>query len=164
MWLIFLLLFPNVVLAEMIEVHKELVCSKDPITCSDELLTSLGNSPGFKLKADSPTDTVNGSVSVKFCNPILIDSEAKVAFRNGQIKEATLENIAAWLTEQGHRVERIDGNMVYCDSIIRVELYEKDRMSDGRGTVKIRKPLVRPSTDEIKTRITIHADKLKGDK
>lgn len=40
-----------------------------PDQCSDRLLARLGHGPAFRLKADAPTDTVHGSVSIRHTQP-----------------------------------------------------------------------------------------------
>lgn len=40
-----------------------------PAQCSDELLAKLGHGPAFRLKADTPTDTVHGAVMIRHAIP-----------------------------------------------------------------------------------------------
>ena len=50
--------------------HKVIDCSSmTPVACSDLLLVKLLHGPTFKLRADMPTDTVHGSVTIAHNTP-----------------------------------------------------------------------------------------------
>ena len=38
--------------------------------CTEVVLAALGHGPGLKLKADTPTETVHGAVTIQWCAPM----------------------------------------------------------------------------------------------
>lgn len=53
-----------------INISKSIDCvGKTSEACSDDVLTALGHGAAFTLKAEVPTDTVHGSVTILHCDP-----------------------------------------------------------------------------------------------
>jgi hypothetical protein len=48
----------------VIEQFRLQISCTDPFTCSERILSDLGNGPGFKLRAEHPSDSVHGSISI----------------------------------------------------------------------------------------------------
>ncbi len=64
-----------------------------PANCSDVCLEALSHGAGFKLKADSSTDTIHGSVTIQHSmppNPHLIIVEVYEEDRGRQRKPAKM--------------------------------------------------------------------------
>mgnify|MGYP001559233182 FL=1 len=57
--------------AKTVEHRRVLDCgTRTSAECSEAVVAALGHGPGFKLKADTPDDTVHGSVTIQWCDPM----------------------------------------------------------------------------------------------
>ncbi len=149
------LVFPVGASAKTITLHKTVDCGvMNSGECTDKLVSDLGDAPGFRLKATLPTDEVQGSVSVAFCDPITLGSDV-LQFKDGTKVVASASNVGAWLTEQGHQVTAITGSLVTCDSLITVETYDQDQAPTPKDKRKstLKKPLTVPSKQELEQKL-----------
>ena len=56
--------------ALVVEYETVITCgAMTPAECTETVLAALGHGPSFKLKADTPTDTVHGSVTIFWKSP-----------------------------------------------------------------------------------------------
>ena len=133
----------------------------DPKAMSDDLLMALGHCPTFKFKADSPTDTVHGALTIAHCDPRTLGEDV-LQFRNGKCEVATADNIGAWFEEQGHKLMKIVGNKAYGNTILDIKITDTDEAPDARHktTYKRAAPIL-PTAKECQDKINAHLS-LKG--
>jgi len=116
---------------------------------SDMCRGVLGESPTFKLMADNEEDTVHGFISITFCDPRVLGVD-ELLFQDGTVEIASVDNIADYWAEQGHRLDHIDGNTAWGQSIIEVEIYNADSLPSPAHKTTLKRP------DNMPTRAEIH--------
>lgn len=119
---------------------------------TDDVLVALGHGPDFKLRPDTPEDTVHGSVSVAFCFTRTLGVDI-LMFQDGHTEVASADNIDAWWQEQGHRLERVVGNKAYGNTMVDVELYDNDELPTPEHGTTIRRAVNWPTAAEIRRRL-----------
>ena len=133
----------------------------DSAKCCDEILTALGHGPTFKYKADSPTDTVHGALTIAHCDPRILGEDV-LQFRNGKRETATADNIGAWFDEQGHKLMKIVGNKAYGNTILDIKITDTDEAPDARHKTTFKRPAsILPTAKECQDKINAHLT-LKG--
>mgnify|MGYP001570629613 CR=1 FL=1 len=129
--------------------------------CDEEILIALGHGPGFKLKADTPDDTVHGAVTIAHCDPRTLGEDV-LQFRNGAHEVATAGNIGAWFEEQGHKLMKIVGNKAYGNTILDIKITDTDEAPNKlHKTTFKRAAVVLPTAKECCDKINAHLT-LKG--
>src|SRR3990167_3481123 len=126
--------------------------------CCDEILVALGHSPTFKLRADSPDDTVNGAVTIAHCDPRTLGEDV-LQFSDGHREVATKDNIGAWFEEQGHKLVKIVGNQAFGNTIIDLKITDTDEAPDKIHKTTFKRPAVMPTEKECCGKIDAHIKK-----
>ena len=132
----------------------------DSAKCCDEILIALGHSPTFKYKADSPTDTVHGALTIAHCDPRTLGKDI-LQFKNGKREVATADNIGAWFEEQGHKLVKIVGNTAFGNTIIDIKITDTDEAPTKFHKTTFKRPAVLPTAKECCDKINAHLT-LKG--
>lgn len=127
------------------------ICVGNNIT-TDDILTSLGHGPGFKLKADAPDDTVHGAVNISHCDPRTLDVDI-LQFRDGRREVATADNINAWFVEQGHKLVKIVGNQAYGNTIIDIKITDSDEPPNATHKTTFKRPAAIPTAKALAGKI-----------
>lgn len=119
----------------------------DSAKCCDEILTALGHGPAFKLKADTPDDTVHGAVTITHCDPRSL-GEDEIQFKDGRREIASKDNIGAWFEEQGHKLVKIVGNTAFGNTIIDLKITDTDEAPTKFRKTTFKRPTMMPSAQE----------------
>lgn len=127
----------------------------DSAKCCDEILTTLGHSPTFKLRADTPDDTVHGAVTISHCDPRTLGDD-EVQFRDGRREVATADNVGAWFEEQGHKLVKIVGNTAFGNTIIDLKITDTDEAPTKFHKTTFKRPAVMPTAAECCAKIDAH--------
>jgi hypothetical protein len=125
------------------------------VECCDAVLTALGHSPTFKLKADSPTDTVHGAVTIIHCDPCILGADI-LRFQNGQSQVATADNVGLWFEELGHKLVKIVGNKAFCNTLIEIKITDTDEAPNASHKTTYKRPDVMPTQEECRSKIDAH--------
>lgn len=123
--------------------------------CCDAVLTALGHSSTFKLKADLPTDTVHGAVTIIHCDPCTLGEDI-LKFQNGQREVATANNVGLWFSEIGHKLMKIVGNKAFCNTIIEIKITDTDELPNASHKTTYKRPAVMPTEEECRSKIDAH--------
>ena len=123
--------------------------------CCNAVLTALGHSPTFKLKADSPTDTVHGAVTIIHCDPCTLGADT-LRFQNGQSQVATADNVGLWFEELGHKLVKIVGNKAFCNTLIEIKITDTDEAPNASHKTTYKRPDVMPTQEECRSKIDAH--------
>ena len=119
---------------------------------SNSILTALGHGPALKLRADLPTDTVHGSVTMAFCDTRTLGVD-ELLFQDGHVEIATAQNIDAWWREQGHQLDHIVGNKAHGNTIVDVELYDAEVLPNSGHKSTLARAVNRPTVADIRTKL-----------
>ena len=138
----------------------------DTDKCCNEILVALGHGPGFKLKADTPDDTVHGALTIAHCDPRTlatpgVDSGDVILFADGSIDVATPENIGKWFEEQGHKLLKIVGDKAYGNTIIDIKITDTDEAPNKFHKTTYKRAAVLPTAKDCCDKINAHLT-LKG--
>ena len=118
----------------------------------DEILAALGHGENFKLKADTPDDTVHGRIiECCFCDTRTIGES--IMWHDGVVRKITAENIAAYFEGQGHKLMKLDGDKAYGNTIVVVQVTEADEAPTLDRKTHLKRPDAMPTGEEIKTRL-----------
>lgn len=120
--------------------------------CCDAVLIALGHSSTFKLKADLPTDTVHGAVTIIHCDPCTLGEDI-LKFQNGQREVATADNVGLWFVEIGHKLVKIVGNKAFCNTIIEIKITDTDEAPNTSHKTTYKRPAVIPTEEECRSKI-----------
>ena len=126
----------------------------------DEVLVALCHGPGFKYRADSPTDTVHGAVTICNCDPRTFGKDV-LQFKDGKREVATAENIDKWFDEQGHKLMKIVGTIAYGNTIVDIKITDTDEAPNkSHLTTYKRVAPVLPTAKECCDKINSHLSKM----
>lgn len=113
----------------------------------EDVLVALGHGPSFKYRADSPTDTVHGAVTIHNCDPRTIGES--ILWHDNVVRVLTVDNVAAYFTGQGHKLVKVIGGKAYGNTIIDIKITDTDEApTPGHKTTYKRAAPILPTAKE----------------